>query len=481
MRLIRWPAISAFGSRTDLAGMLGGDIEIARKFMGMCILHADMRVPEDMAEHFEAKLRERVNSGGSDTQAHLKKFNDVMSSWLKMRHSIKKSATTNACYPVSFDGTDSRNLRTDWLLLASVHDLNECAATGKYPSKYFQALHDALVAAGSSVDVLADLPAYASCALHYALAMREARKMPVDLRPDPEPAYLIFESESRLFVSEYIALGWSMKAYGFHLWANMPTLFRKWGSLEGISQTCVEGMIGKVARLMPHLQVKPVGPYPKEIRGCREKELEELERRRAHADAPAEAITENLMMETLEARYGLTPNDKDALPLREILLKIDDAILAGNVVANAIYVTYWRRYMAVEKLRMTARGSGQTKRGHARADPRLAAVRAETEGYYSPAAHHHRVSSAHTNKEWDKLMQASRKKAWREASIGVRPEGGGCREGGGKLAYQQTPYFMLRCGESAARVLTAAESAAWLQSYLAGTLQHEGGRLRMHA
>ena len=62
-----------------------------------------------------------------------------------------------------------------------------------------------------------------------------------------------------------------------------------------------------------------------------------------YADAPAEAITENLMMDTLEARYGLTPNDKDALPLREILLRIDEAILRKDVIAYASYVSYWRR------------------------------------------------------------------------------------------------------------------------------------------
>ena len=74
-------------------------------------------------------------------------------------------------------------------------------------------------------------------------------------------------------------------------------------------------------------------------------------------------------MDTLEARYGLTPNDKDALPLREILLRIDEAILRKDVIAYASYVSYWRRYMAVEKLRTTARGVAQTRRAAARADP----------------------------------------------------------------------------------------------------------------
>ena len=187
------------------------------------------------------------------------------------------------------------------------------------------------------------------------------------------------------------------------------------------------------------------------------------------------------MMETIEARYGLTPTDKDALSLKEILLKIDEAILKKNVVEYALYVLYWRRYMAVEKLRMTARGVAQSRRAGDRGDERVGAVRDEAQAYYKPAAHQHHVSSAHTNKEWDKLMQASRKKAWREASIGVRKEGEQRREGGGALAYQQAPYFMLRTeiGHRAARQLSAAESAAWTEAYLADALQYEQGAWRM--
>ena len=50
---------------------------------------------------------------------------------------------------------------------------------------------------------------------------------------------------------------------------------------------------------------------------------------------------------------------------------------------------------------------------------------------------------------------------------------------GGRLAYQQVPYVMLRPGESAARVLDDDERAAWMESYLAGDLQYEGGRVRL--
>ena len=433
MRLVRWPCISAFGTRESLPDSMV-DADFAKKCMGMCILHADMRVPEDMAEHFEERLRSRINSGG--TESMVQKFNDVMADWLKLRHVIKKSAETKACFPVTFDGRDAKLLRADWLALRGV-DLAKCNLDGNYPSKYFSALHAALKQAGNSEDVINDLPAYASCALHYALAMEQARKMPSELRPDPESAYLVFEEESRLFVSEWVALGWTLKAYGFHLWANMTTLFRRWGSLEGISQQCVEAMIGKVARLMPHLAVKPTGRYSADVAGCRAKELEELERRRANLDAPAESIVENIMLDTLETKYGLTPNDNDAEPLREILLKIDHAILNGNVTAYEVYTVFWRRFMAVEKLRDTARGVAQCRRMAAAGRSDMTELRAEVVDYYSPARHKHGVSSAHTNEEWAVIMRNARKLAWQLASKGQRIQKGGRLVGGGKLVYQR--------------------------------------------
>ena len=452
VRLVRWPCISAFGSRS-LPDILGGDESIATKFMGMCVLHADMRIPEDVVEHLEERLRSRLNSGSS---INLDSFNETMSSGIKLRHSIKKSADTHECFPVSFDGTDSKNLRGDWEGLVGLTEegYDACARTGQWPSRYFTALHAALVAAGDCEDVIAELPNYARCVVHYALAMREARKMPSDLRPDPESAYCIFESESRRFVTEYVALGWSMKAYGFHLWANLPHLMRKWGSLEGVSQQCVEGMIGKVARIMPHLQLKPVGPYSKEIRGCREKELAELERRRAHMDAPAEAIVEELMMDTLATKYGLTPKDHDAMPLSEVLLKIDEAIAAKNVIPYDLYVAYWRRYMWFTAIECSKRARLQLRHGTTKAS--LTRVLDEVNAYYDPARHQHTVSSAHTNEEMHKIMMKARKAVWRAASKGTRTQGGGPFVGGGELAYQQTA--------GAARALFEARAEAFLEA-----------------
>jgi hypothetical protein len=411
---------------------------VARKFMGMCILHADMRIPEDILEHVEERLRSRINSGGSESK--VAQFNKAMSMELKLRHSIHKSADTQQCYAATLDGTQAKLLRKDWLLLIG-HDLAACGRAGTYPSAYFQALHDALVDAGGCEDVLAELPLYAECARHYTLAMREARKMPADLRPDPEHAYVTFEEQSRLFVTRWQALGWTLKAYGFHLWANLPTLFRKWGSLEGISQQAVEGMIGKVARLMPHLQLKPCGQYKKEIRGNRALELEECERRRAHLDAPAEVLVEELMMQTMETTYGLTPKDRDAKPMREHLLDLDHAIATGNTTPADQYNTYWRRSMVAGRFQrlhahVQVRRARRAAGGGADDWPSaFAALRAEVVDYYACARHTYTVSTLQTQHEQHVSMRARRKAAWREQA---RPSG----RVGTALTFQSVPYFV---------------------------------------
>eukprot|EP00966_Prymnesium_polylepis_P332777 7388256-Prymnesium_polylepis.1 len=119
-----------------------------------------------------------------------------------------------------------------------------------------------------------------------------------------------------LFTARWVKLGFSLKAYGYHMWANLPVLFRKLGSLEGMCQSVVEGTIGKIARLLPHLQMKAVGRYSKEVEaGGTAAKLAELERRRAIMNSPAQTIMEELMMDTFEAKYGISTSDKYALPL----------------------------------------------------------------------------------------------------------------------------------------------------------------------
>ena len=441
VKLIRWPAFAPFGSRTDLPNILSSDASVARKYMAMCVLHADMRIPEDMCMKFEDRIRGRLGSGGCKDK--VEEFNRVMKDLLKLRHEIKTNPDGGKVYPATFDGRDTQYLREDWLKLAG-GDLEVCVRTRVWPSYYFHALHGALVQAGESVDVINDLPAYATIALHYAKAMREGRKMPAQLRPDPEPAYLIFEEESRLFSTKWRAMGWSFKAYGYHLWANLPTLFRKWGSLEGMSQQCVEGAIGKLGRFLRHMQLKPTGAYPKGIRGCREKELEELVRRRAALDAPAQLIAEEFLLDGLETRYGLHPGDKDAAPHRDILLNIDAAIKGGNVMHADVFTGYCRRYMLVERVRAHAVACSQMVRAHRQGNASFVKLHDEVVDYYSPKRFEHTVSNAHTNKEFDALLQGVRKAAWKASAKAVRTSGRGELVGGRTLQYQNMPRFAQR-------------------------------------
>ena len=305
-----------------------------------------------------------------------------------------------------------------------------------WPSVYFTHLHTALVATGSSEDVIESLPAYAECCLHYARAMTEARKMPAELKADPEAAYVTFESEARLFTAKWQRLGFSLKAYGYHLWANLPTLMRKWGSLEGMCQSSVEGTIGKLARILPHLQLKPGGKYSNDILNApnpTEAKLEELMRRRAMLESPA---VDEFNLEHLEVEYGLTLKDKSRMPMREILLKIDDAITAGKVVPYTKYNVYWQRYMAVTKLKATMQSWSQCSRATAISDTRYADLKTEVSEYYSPAVHQYPVTSGKTNDEWAAWARGTRKARWRASGM-VR--GRGQRfEASGQLAYQST-------------------------------------------
>jgi hypothetical protein len=455
-RVIRMPIVDMFGERTSLPDMLGDDSAIARKFMGMCILHADMRAKENMVGHMETRLRDRANSSSSNAAA-LEAFNDAMNTHLKIRHSIALNADTKIVYPVSFDGRDVKNLRQDWLGLAhlSLADLRNCARTGIWPSLYFNALQKALVASGQCEDVINDLPEYAECAAHYARAMHEARKMPADLRANPELAYVTFEEQSKLFTAKWIKLGFGFKAYGYHLWANLPVLFRKWGSLEGMCQSYVEAAIGKLSRLLPHLQLKPGGRYSKEVEAAgAPAKLAELERRRATMDSPAKTIVEELSLETFETKYGISTGDKFALPLREICLRIDEAIVAGKVVPHAKYKLYWQRYMVVNAVRAFAVGKAQCRRAVRAGSRAYRDLRNEVLEYYAPHRDRLPVSSGHTNAEYEKIVQKLRSDRWRSAARlpGWGGGAGGRKEVTGALAYQRIKRFPERWGGASSKL-----------------------------
>ena len=173
----------------------------------------------------------------------------------------------------------------------------------------------------------------------------------------PEKVHSAFEHESKLFCATWRAAGQTFKAYGFHMWANLPVLYRRFGCLELICQTGVEGMIQKIGRILPHVQLKPTGRYSKEtLLGGEEAVTAELIRRRACLRSCSQAVGEELWMEWSHGTYEHLPskvkanNEGNQWQPRDIMLKVDADIAAGNVMSYDEWCGYWQRWMARAKL-----------------------------------------------------------------------------------------------------------------------------------
>ena len=188
--------------------------------------------------------------------------------------------------------------------------------------------------------------------------MRELRKSPEQMRKDGmEKVHATFERESKLFIVGLLGEGkaCAFKAYAYHLWANLPVLFRRYGCLELMNQTAMEAKVGKITRIMPHVQLAPCGRYSLEtIRAGVAAVKAEYERRLANLASPAQAITEELLQETLHAEYEHLPakkaGHKSVWKLRDIMKRVDKDVAEGKVVKHADWVAYWRRFMARQKL-----------------------------------------------------------------------------------------------------------------------------------
>ena len=190
--------------------------------------------------------------------------------------------------------------------------------------------------------------------------------------------------------------------------------------------------------MMSHLQLKPGGRYEEKIRFDRAARLKELERRRAAQAAPSQVIMEELMLDGLEEKYGMSTGDKDSMPLRKIMSTLSTAIVAGKVVSFTMYQKYWQRYMAIETLRAYAVSHSQLRRARERSDMRWADLKAEVQDYYSAAHLRYSVVNNMTNADWDHSSQRLRKAAWQRKA---RPNDQSRRVGsrgkvGSELAYQ---------------------------------------------
>ena len=161
--------------------------------------------------------------------------------------------------------------------------------------------------------------------------------------------------------------------------------------------------------------------------------------RRATLDSPSTTIMEELMMEGLDCSYGITTKDSDAMPLRTILSKIDQAIALGRVVPYSKFSLYWKRYMFVESLRARGKGRAQAAWARAAGSSEFADLKGEVEAYFSAQFARLPVVTGQTQADWEKTAQRLRSRAWRAVA---RPNHEGIEQGkrgvpGTELAYQR--------------------------------------------
>ena len=327
----------------------------------LCVLHCDMRLCERCCEDIEKPLRDRLKSGASAAAlAAIETFNTTMKEKLHLRHNIAKDSEGTKIYPASLDGRDAGRLRGDWERLGRVVNADGCGSSagegrlehykeqGQYPSTYFRALHEAMKACGGMEVHIEALPARAEAICDYARAMRLARMPPEAMREypgGPEAVHDEFEVLSRRFSAAWRLEGFQFKGYGYHLWTNMPHLFRRWGCLELASQQGMEGVVGKLSTLLPKIAWHARGRF-KEGMSPQEEE-HELQKRRAELAPPAQKVVEEFRMEAMASTTEHLPSRKHDTrwSLKEILLKIDELIEAEKVLPYAGYTGYWKRYI----------------------------------------------------------------------------------------------------------------------------------------
>ena len=494
-RIVRMPCIDAFGR--DLANPLGGDDRLFRLLSTLCGLHCEMRVSERIVAWAQRALTTRFESGGGTAvEKAIDTFNRVMKSELHLRHAIKLDDKKKV-YPVTLDGRDAGRLREDWLRLErgvvkgadgkltsssepGRFDANRRAppSSGKYspyPSIFFSAVHSALVEAGAAADMVDALPEIAEAACHYAKAMGRLRMSPEALRALPggaERAHNEFEAESRLFCAAWRFIGAEWKAYEYHLWTNMPGLFRRWGCMEAVSQQgdlsprarvggqcgvgggggagrhtslprrCdrtasakgsgngrqepaaahgtqhqrrapagMEGTVGRLSQMLGRIAWHVRGRYKNGMTPPEREE--ELARRRAAQAPPAQKVIEEFMMDAQESTTEHLPSKRHEtrLSLKEIQLRIDKDIKEGRVITYQQYVGYWQRWIAASTIRCVLRGRVQARGNQAYYQSLLK----EHKEYYEERAMGSKPGPF-GDREWSKRTLAISKKAYHIAA-----------------------------------------------------------------
>jgi len=347
-RLLLWPVVPTFGERMDME-VCGGDAAVIQMHTALCTLHADMRMKEMLCNTAERALRSKAEGNAGCECA--KAFNRTCKDDLKLRHRIAFDETGKV-RDSALDGKDCKLLNEDWLLLE--HDDLEAQPPvwNVNGSKYFRSLAEGISKMSGSHELLVALGRTAICTRNYAQAMRELRKGPAAIRESEGGmvgTHKRFEAHARTFVLRWIESGETLKGYGWHLWTSLITLFRRYGCLELICQTAMEGTIGKLGRIMPRIALHARGRYNADtLAGGPEAKQAELERRRTIVMEPEEAIFTELQMEMLFAEYEILPCRKRTQgyshTLKELMIKVDTAIKEGRTTPHKVYNAKWLKY-----------------------------------------------------------------------------------------------------------------------------------------
>ena len=230
-------------------------------------------------------------------------------------------------------------MRNDFLLIEE---------GGRGASRFFTALETALRAIGRE-DAIAGLDGLARTALCLAKALRLMRLKPAEMRSyagGPEQVYRDFERASSEFCVRWTGgtHGLQFKGYGWHMWASLPELFRRYGCLELINQDPMEQTVQRMGEAIAKCQHGDCGGARR--KGVSDEEHQaDLDARRAAARTQSHILYNHMQQHAMDTVSAPIPKDKDTnRSLIDIRLAIDNARSEGKVITYAQYVQYWYRW-----------------------------------------------------------------------------------------------------------------------------------------
>jgi len=142
------------------------------------------------------------------------------------------------------------------------------------------------------------------------------------------------------------------------------------------------------------------------------------------------AVDGDLVRVTYEYLPSKGSGNNSRYTLKEILLKIDRAIEAEEVVQGSLYLAYWKRYLFMERWGHFI----NARKARAASPTYYKNLVAEHKEYYEKG----RISPGPwSTREWNSRVQHARRKRYHELARAVRAkEGKGRVIGGRQLAYQ---------------------------------------------